>query len=263
MNRSEYIECELEENVKKREKLKIDYQEKDKEYHKAVEESEGSNFDDDIEDKKQFLLTLQDKHRKETAELKERQRLEREGAQWDYSEAKTRKSSLVAQVKSERLAIQKELTAAKKDNAELNKERHKLKRLNKLSVSSHAIVQYLDRAIGIDIKKLKKEIQGKRKEEGKDKFVQVPDHEIVSYLEGIGQINRGDIEKVIVPENIKKTILSDELLGTTGTFKRKDGFRLVVKDSTIVTFLPKEAKTRKKSNFYGKRIKRKPRKMKL
>jgi len=268
MNRIEYIEYELEGNVKKREKLKIDYQEKDKEYHDAVEESENSNFDDDIEGKKQFLHTLQEKHRKENAELKERQRLECEGAQWDYSEAKARKSSLVSQVKSERLSIQKELTAIKKEDSELNKERRKLNNLNKFSISSHSIVQYLDRALGMDIKRLRQEVKEARKRSDYNyRFNKnepgIPDHETIDFLIRKGAVDLKKVEEEMVPENIKKTILSDELLGTTGTFKRKDGFRLVVKNSTIVTFLPKESKSKRKGNFHGKRDKKKPRKMKL
>lgn len=259
MNRSEYIEYELEENVKKREKLKLEYQEKDKEYHDAINESEDSNIEADIEEKKQFLLTLQEKHRKETAELKERHRLEREGAQWDYNEVKTRKSSLVAHIKSERFLIQKELTETKNRNAELNKERNKLRKLNQLNITSHAIVQYLDRAKGENISSIKKEIINLRDNDDEE----VQDHQVIDFLIDKGRIDREEIEKEIVPDRIKKTILSDELIGMAGTFKRRDGFRLVVKNSTVVTFLPKESKPRKKGNFYIKKVKRKPRKMKL
>lgn len=259
MNRSEYIEYELEENVKKREKLKSDYQEKEKEYQEAIKELEDSKIEGDIKERKQFLLTLQEKHRKEIYELKERQKLEREGALWDYNEAKTRKESLVANIKSEITSIQKELSEIKNKNSELNKEKSKLIKLNQLSVTSHAIVQYLDRAKGEDIKKIKKEIISLRE----DKDIEVQDHQVIDFLVEKGRINREEIENEIVPDRIKKIILSDELIGMSGTFKRKDGFRLVVKNSAIITFLPKESKPIKKGSFYGKRDKKKLRKMRL
>jgi len=263
MNKSEYIEYELEENVKKREKLKLDYEAKKTEYQNATEEFNDSEVKEDIEQKKQLLLNLQERHRLEVDELKERHRLERENAQWEYAEAKSHKANLFSSFRDGLARIQKELKEAKIKNRELNKERGKLRKLNELTVTSHAIVQYLDRAKGMDVINLKREVNNKRKESGLKKFVQVPDHELVDYLVAEGKLNREETEKLILTDKIKKIVLRDELLGSTGTYTRFDGFRIVIKNSSVVTFLPKAAKPRKKGNKFSKRIKRKPRKMKL
>lgn len=259
MNRSEYVEYELEENVKKLEKLKLDYKLKNKQYLEALGDSKNSDDKKDIEEKKQFLLTLQDRHKKEIEALRERHKLEREGALWDYNEAKTHKTSLLSELKVELSGIQKELLEINKSNLELNKERHKLRKLNQLNITSHAIVQYLDRAKGEDINSIKKEIANIRG----SKSSEVQDHEVVEFLEASGKINIEEIEKEMVPEKIKNTILSDELLGMSGTFKRRDGFRLVVRNSSIITFLPKEDKPKKNNRIYGERVKRPLRRMKL
>jgi len=260
MNRSEYVKYELEENVKKREKLKLDYQTKSQEYLDFQKELEGSGLEEDIEEKKQFLLTLQDRHKKELDKIKERHRLEREGAHWDFKEAKERKANTLDKIKEERAVILKELTKIKEENKELNKEKSLLKKLNQISVTSHAIVQYLDRGKGQDIKLMKKELSEKLEKSSSE----VKDHELVDFLVEEGRIVREDVEKEMVPDRIRKTILSDELLGTTATFKRRDGFRLVVKNSAIITFLPQESKPRKKGKYHGeKRAKRPLRRMKL
>lgn len=260
MNRSEYVEYELEENVKKREKLKLDYQTKSQEYIDVQDELENSELDKDIEEKKQFLLTLQDRHKKELDKLKERHKLEKESAHWDYKEAKDEKANRLDRIRSEKNAIMKELSDVIVKNKELNKERSNLKRLNQVSVTSHAIVQYLDRGKGQDIKLMKEELSEKLEKN----VSEVKDHELVDFLVREGRIVRNDIEKEMVPEHMKKTILSDEFLGTTATFKRKDGFRLVVKNSAIITFLPQDVKPRKKGKYYGeKRVKTPLRRMKL
>lgn len=260
MNRSEYIEYELEENVKKREKLKLDYQTKSQEYLDVKNGIKDYDLDKNIEEKKQFLLTLQDRHKKELDELKYRHQLEIDSAQLDYQESKYEKLNKINRLKSEKNAIIIELSEIKEKNKELNKERSKLRKLNQISVTSHAIVQYLDRGKGQDIKLIKKEFAEKIEKN----LSEVKDHEFVDFLVKEGRIIREDIEREMVPEYIKKIILSDELLGTTSTFKRKDGYRLVVKNSSIVTFLPKDDKPRKKGKYYGeKKVKKPLRRMKL
>jgi hypothetical protein len=268
MNKSEYIEYELEENVKKREKLKIESDKKQTEYTEAKNKFESSEYQKDLDDKKEFLQTLREKHKEELAELKERQKLEKEGAMWEFDEAKKHKNEVLGALKSDMEALQKELKEIKNENKELNREKDRALKLKQLNVTSHAIVQYLDRAKGLDLKDIKKEIIEARKEEDYsirfDKnSSEVPDHEIVEFLILEGKLEREKTEKAIVTDKIRKLALSDELIGSTGTYTRTDGFRLVVKNSSVVTFLPKAAKTRKKGNKFSKRFKRKPRKMKL
>jgi len=260
MNRSEYIEYELEENVKKREKLKLDYQTKSQEYLDAKNGIENYDLEKDIEGKKQFLLTIQSRHKKELDELKHRHQLEINRAQLDYKESKDEKLNKLNRIKLEKSVIIRELSEIKAKNKELNKERSKLRNLNQISVTSHAIVQYLDRGKGQDIQLIKKEVAEKLEKN----LSEVKDHEFVDFLVEEARIIREDIEREMVPEYIKKMILSDELLGTTSTFKRKDGYRLVVKNSSIVTFLPKDDKPRKKGKYYGeKKVKKPLRRMKL
>lgn len=261
MNRREYIEYELEENAKKSKKLKEEYHTKDTEYINAIEEFKNSETNSDIEEKKQFLHTLQEKHKKELDELKLRHKLERESAQWDYDESKEDKSSALDILRIERSEIIRKLSDINIKSKELKAEKKKLIKLNQVYISSHSMVQYLDRARGVDILSIKKEITDKSEDK---KLSEIQDHEIIDFLSKENRIVIEEIEDEMVPENIKKTILSDELLGISGTFKRKDGFRLVVKNSTIITFLPKEAKIKKKGSYYGlKKEKKKIRKMRL
>ena len=197
---------------------------------------------------------------KELDQLKERHRLEKEGAHWDYKEAKDEKANKLDRLRAERNSIILEISEVKKKNKELNKERSLLKKLNQVNVTSHAIVQYLDRGKGQDVNSMKKELSEKLEKS----YSEVKDHELVDFLVEEGRIVREDVEREMIPEYMKKTILSDELLGATATFKRKDGFKLVVKNSTIITFLPKDVKPTKKGKYYGeKRVKRPLKRMKL
>jgi hypothetical protein len=263
MNRSEYVEYELEENVKELERIKLEYETKKKEYDDAVKSFSDSDAEKDIEEKKQDLLTLQEVHRKEVDELKERHKLERENAQWQYTESKNHKVNLFTVVKDALTNINTKRIEAKQKNKELKEEKRRLRKMNVVGVTSHAIVQYLDRAKGMDIVAIKREVNNKRKEEISKKFVQVPDYALVDYLVSEGKLNREEAEKSILTEKIKKLVLRDELLGSTGTYTRFDGFRLVIKNGSVVTFLPKASKPRKRANKFSKRVKRKPRKMKL
>jgi hypothetical protein len=265
MNKFEFVKWQLEENVKKREELKERFKEKQKEYLDSKEELESSGFEDEITGKKDFLQTLQESHKKELDELKVRHKKEKGEAMGVYLKLKEKAKFVLGTLKGELEEIQSGLADAKIENKKLNREKGLLKNWKDVTITSHAIVQYLDRAKNMNLAKIRKEIRAKMVEDG---FVikqstKIHDHAVVEYLTEKGIINLEKIEEEILPEELKDLLLREELVGSTGTFTTKGGFRVVAKNGTIVTFLPKPVK--RKKSFYGdgERVKRKIKKMKI
>jgi hypothetical protein len=269
MNKVEFVKWQLEENVKKREELKIKFKEKEQEYLDEKAELESEEFKEEITGRKQFLQELQDSQKKELDELKARHKKERDKAMGDYLEMKNKVKFVLGSLKEELDSISKELAETKSENKKLNKEKGRMKDLDDVKITSHAIVQYLDRAKNMNLTKVRNEVRAKLIEDGLNikPTTKIRDHAIVEYLVEKGVIDLEKVREDILPEKVKEVMLRDELVGSTGTFTTKDGFRVVAKNGNIVTFLPKPVKKKKKSKpFYGgkrERNKRKIRKMKL
>jgi hypothetical protein len=263
--KEEFILWKLEENAKKSEELKNKKNEKHLEYLKLKEEFESSQYKCEIENKKNSLLTLQEQHKRELDELKERHKKEREAAMSDYLEIKEKGKTILAAMRDELEELSNQLVEIVKENKQLNKDKQKLKSLEEIIVTNHAVVQYLDRAKGMNIDKIREKAREKMLANGSkiQSTTKVPDHKVVEYLVEEGIINLEQVEKEILPDNVKKLIMSDELLGSTGTFTTKGGFRLAVSAGKVVTFLPKKEKAKKINTHLVKREKRRPRKMKL
>jgi hypothetical protein len=265
MNQKEFVTWKLEEIVKKREELKEKHNQKRDEYLKAKEEFENSDIKQEIEEKKSSLLTLQERHKKELDELKERHIREREIVMSAYVEVRDKEKLTLNALKAELNEIFEELGKVKSEASALNKEKHKLKDLEEVNVTSHAIVQYLNRATGMDIEKIRTKVRKKMVNEGSkiSPTTKIQDHQVVDYLVNEDLIDLEQVEAEILPESVKELIMSNELLGSTGTFTTKDGFRLAVSGGKVVTFLPKKEKSRKKKTGLFKREKRTIRRMKL
>jgi len=265
MNKVEFVKWQLEENVKKREELKQKLSEKKKEYLDSKSELESSGFEEEITEKKEFLQQIQDSHKKELDELKARHKKEKDEAMGVYLKLKDRAKFVLGTLKDELDEIQKSLAEAKSENKKLNKKKSLLKDWEDVTITSHAVVQYLDRAKNMNLTKIKKEVRAKMIEDG---FVIKPttkihDHAIVEYLSEEGVINLEKIKEEILPEDLKGIMLRDELIGSTGTFTTKNGFRVVAKNGRIVTFLPRPEKKKKSSYCKREKVKRVIRKMKL
>ena len=267
MNKVEFVKWQLEENVKKREELKIRFKEKQQEYLDDKAELESEEFKEEITERKQFLQELQESQKKELDELKARQKEEKDKAMSTYLKLKSKVKFVLGTLKEELESITKELAEAKVENKRLNKEKGKLRGLDDVKITNHAIVQYLDRAKSMNLTKIRNEVRAKLIKDGLDiePSTKVQDHSIVEYLEEKGVIDLEKIRDDILPEKIKEVMLRSELVGSTGTFTTNNGFRVVAKNGTIVTFLPKPDKRQKKKVFHGKRerVKKKIRKMKL
>ena len=265
MNKLEYIEYELEENANLRKKLKADADKKKKAYKTIREDFENSNVQNEIEKRKRFIEELQLKHKKENEEIKARQKKEREEAYNVYLEIKDSKDDLIKTSLEEMQAATKAYNEANERRKELRREKKRLRNIGEVNVTSHAIVQYLDRAKGVDVKSIRKEIQDERISEDKEKFDKIPDKIVVDFLVQKGKIDVEKIEKDILPADIKKILLSNELSGSSGTYTLKNGFRIVVVKGNIVTFLPIASKPKRfpKGKRKNGRSKRKIRKMKL
>jgi hypothetical protein len=265
MNKVEFVKWQLEENVKKREELKQKLSEKKKEYLDSKSELEANGFEEQITKKKDFLQQLQDSQKKEFDELKARHKKEKDEATGVYLKLKEKVKFVLGTLKEELDEIQSNLADAKSENKKLNKKKSILKDWEDVTITSHAVVQYLDRARNMNLTNIKKEVRAKMIEDGLviKPTTKVHDHAIVEYLSGEGVINLEKVKEEILPADLKGIMLRDELVGSTGTFTTKDGFRVVAKNGRIVTFLPKPEK--KKKNFYGKRekVKRVIRRMKL
>lgn len=265
MNKKEFIKFKLEENVNKCKDLKEKHNLKRDEYLKTKEEFDNSDIKKEIEDKKNSLLTLQEKHKKELDELKKRHESERENAMSAYVEVKDRKGFIVNALKAELNEIYLELENAKKEGTILHKELRSLKNFEEITITSHAVVQYLNRAKNLDIENIKIKVRENLIDSGAEvkPTTQIQDHQVVEYLTSQGLINLSEVEMEIMPESVKKLITKDELLGSTGVFMTKGGFRLAVSGGRVVTFLPKKEKVTKKKVGLFKKESRAPKKMKL
>ena len=256
MSQIEFIEWRLKDNVGTIEVLKKNYNQKLEEI-KIIESSDVSA---DVEEKKLNLIKLQESHKRELDALKERHKKERDEAMLLYLESKNKKGFSIDYAKKELKSISDDLCKLKDENIKLNKEKHKIKKLGDVQITSHAMVQFLNRARGMNIENIRKEMF----EKFVDKFnniSEIKDHMIVDYLVEEGKIDLKEIESDILPESVKKLITANELLGSTGTFVIKDGFRLAVSAGKIVTFLPKKEKPLKVKIKIKEKIKVK--KMKL
>lgn len=91
-------------------------------------------------------------------------------------------------------------------------------------VSDHAVIRYLERVKGFDIKSLRKEIDSSA----------VGDHEIIQHLENVMHINIEAIRKGITTEKLVTQV------STIGDCKYPigDGFLAIIRENTIVTIKP-------------------------
>lgn len=268
MNKVEFVKWQLEENVKKREELKIKFKEKQQEYLNEKSELESDEFKKEITEKKDFLQEIQESHKKELDEIKARHKKERDEAMDAYLKLKDKTKFVLGTLKEELDSITSELAETKVENKKLNKEKGLMKDLEDVTITSHAIVQYLNRAKNMNMTRIKNEVRAKLIEDGLTikPGTKIRDTSIVNYLVDKGSIDLEKIKEEILPENLKGVMLRRELVGSTGTFATKNGFRVVAKNGKIVTFLPKpEKKKKKKKPFFGKRekVRKKIRKMKL
>jgi hypothetical protein len=265
MNKREFIEFKLEENVNKCKDLKEKHNLKRDEYLKTKEEFDNSDIKKEIEDKKNSLLTLQEKHKKELDELKKRHESEREKMLSEYISVRDKQKLTMGAIKDELGELSKQLSDANIENKTLKKELKKCVEYEDVKVTSHAVVQYLNRAKNLDIEKIKAKVRENLINSGDEinSKTQIQDHQVVEYLTGEGLINLSEVENEIMPESVKELIMKDELLGSTGVFPTKGGFRLAVSGGKVVTFLPRKEKITKKKVSLFKKESRAPKKMKL
>jgi len=265
MNKKEFIKFKLEENVNKCKDLKEKHNLKRDEYLKTKEEFDNSDIKKEIEHKKNSLLTLQEKHKKELDELKKRHESEREKILSEYINVRDSKKLAIGILKKELEDLSKQLFEAKAENRTLKKEKEKCLDYDDVKVTSHAVVQYLNRAKNLDIEKIKAKVRESLINSGAEaqSIAQIQDHQVVEYLTSEGLINLSEVEMEIMPESVKKLIMKDELIGSTGVFPTKGGFRLAVSGGRVVTFLPRKEKVTKKKVGFFKKESRAPKKMKL
>lgn len=266
MNKLEYVEYELEQKLEERKRLKKISDDKRKEYIAAKEEFENSDTKKEIAEKKENLDDLYRKQKEEIENIKAYYKPLIEKVNKEYSDIKEGKNDSIESLKEKMQEAGQNYYEVKEECKELRKEKRRLKKIGEINLTSHAVVQYLNRARGIDIEKIRKEIRDKMMEE--DETVKetrkIPDHQVADYLIKEERIDLKEIEDYMLPSNLRKVILSDELAGSTGTFTLKDGFRIVVKGGMVVTFLPKAPKPKRtKRGRRNKRDKRGPRKMKI
>ena len=231
MSQIEFIEWKLKQNMGIIEDLKKEHIQKSEE----IKNLEASDVNADVEEKKSILIKIQESHKKELISLKERHKKERDEAMSAYLGSKNKKGYSLNSAKRELKDISDKLCKLKIENRKLNQERHKVKNTKDIEITKHAVVQYLNRAIGMNIDDIKVSIRKKILTDGieiKDS-APIQDHQVVDYL------------------------------GSTGTFVTKDGFRLAVSGGKVVTFLPKKDKPRKKIAAIFRKEKREPKKMKL
>lgn len=255
MNRVEFVKWKLEENTKKYQELKEQYEQKEKEYLSAKNDFEKPCINSEIEIKKNLLIILKENHKKELSDLMERHKKEINEAKLNYYNLKDNRDTNLKKLKSELTEISIKLRDSKIENHQLHKENKKIKYLENIGITKHAIVQYLNRYKGMDIDKIREDIKFKTNSK------KIEDHIVVEHLVADGIINLEEIEREILPEDVKKLITADELLGSSGTFELKSGFRIAVSDGSVVTFLPKKEKSKK--IFVSKKEKRKLKKMRL
>lgn len=239
MSKMESISFKLDKNLKIIEELK----QKRTQKREEISIIESSDFGAIVEEKKKALLKLQEIHKRELDLIREKHRAEREVAMTEYLGSKTKKETSVEAAKKELKEIEDKLQAVKKDNRSLHKEKHKLKVLGEVQITSHAIVQYLNRAKGVNVDELRKEFADKYSHASVD---EVKDHMLVDYLVSENRIDLKEVESDILPESVKKLITASELAGSTGVFGTNDGFRLAVSGGKVVTFLPKKEKIKTK-----------------
>jgi len=72
------------------------------------------------------------------------------------------------------------------------------------------------------------------------------DFEVVSYLSDTGAIDIDKVKSEIIDDDVEPLINSDELIGSSGTFTNSSGYRLVVRNGTIVTVLPQKGSEKDK-----------------
>lgn len=161
--------------------------------------------------------------------------------------------------------ISNEFKHIKKQNKQLLKDKGRLDKLEEISITSHAVVQFLDRARGMNINVFREKVKEKmfNGAENVESEIKVQDHHVVEYLVSEGIIILSDVEKQILPDDVKSLITKSELIGGSGIFTTKNGYRLAVNGRKVVTFLPKKEKSKKINKLFIKREKRRPRKMKL
>ena len=261
MSQIEFIEWKLKQNMGIIEDLKKEHIQKSEE----IKNLEASDVNADVEEKKSILIKIQESHKKELISLKERHKKERDEAMSAYLGSKNKKGYSINSAKRELKDISDKLCKLKIENRKLNQERHKVKNTKDIEITKHAVVQYLNRAIGMNIDDIKVSIRKKILTDGieiKDSEP-IQDHQVVDYLISENLIDLKQVEDEILPESVRNLIIKDELLGSTGTFVTKDGFRLAVSGGKVVTFLPKKDKPRKKIAAIFRKEKREPKKMKL
>ncbi|MEK6828540.1 MAG: hypothetical protein AABY15_00205 [Nanoarchaeota archaeon] len=242
MSQIEFIEWRLKDNVNTIEELKKKHSQKNEEFKTL----EASDVNADVEEKKAILIKIQESHKKELDVLKERHKKERDEAMSAYLESKNKKGHSIDFAKRELKEISDELCKLKIENKKLNQEKHKIKKLKEVEITSHAVVQYLNRARGMNIESIRNEVAKKLSEGGETKEISdIKDHMVVNFLVEENRINLKEVESDILPESVKKLITANELIGSTGTFHTNNGFRLAVSCGKVVTFLPRKEKPMK------------------
>lgn len=262
MRHVEYIQSQLEENVNEQNKLKEQIRKKQDKYNAEKEKLESGKYFEEFEEKKQNLQDLQDRHRQELEALKQRHKEEREKVEAEFIEVKEAGRNVLKKISKEISDIRIDLNAIRKEHKALKKRKQEIEDLGEVKLTSHAIVQYLNRAKGYDIEAIKQEVKDEINNSGLkiNQNTGVADHMVVDFLVKHGRIDLPAIEDEILPDDIKDLITANELLGSTGTFTTKSGFRLAVTGGKVVTFLPKKTKTKRKGY---KTQKRGPKRMKL
>lgn len=214
--------------------------------------------------KEEYIIWKLGENQTRLEKLKTKQTQKKEDLKTLEKEKEKNEVALSA-LRSELNDISEEFKLIKKENNQLNKDKKKLDNLGKISITSHAIVQFLDRAKGMNISEFREKVKsrivdGELKTES---IAKIQDHQVVEYLINEGIIDLPDVERQILPDNIRDLITKSELIGGSGIFTTKDGYRLAVNGMKVVTFLPRKEKSKKISKLYIKKEKRRPRKMKL